>query len=210
MLFKSLSAFLPSILHCRHHLSFRMLSTPTINKELFSSSIRLVSLRIPAKTCNEYMAAFKDYAYQRPKMRRICYIDGDANNRLFLLSEKIQNLSLDGLPENLKEFNQNHGGTPEEYELAMSYENFATDEVLKRLLPNLVEIPSSFEQAGHIAHLNLRDEALPHKHLIAQVILDKNPSIKTVVNKVGSIETEFRTFPMEVITMMYGSIVLQF
>ena len=37
------------------------------------------------------------------------------------------------------------------------------------------------------------------KHLIAQVLLDKNPSIKTVVNKIGNIETEFRTFPMEVI-----------
>jgi hypothetical protein len=39
---------------------------------------------------------------------------------------------------------------------------------------------------------------LPYKHLIAQVILDKNPTIKTVVNKIGNIETEFRTFPMEV------------
>jgi len=27
---------------------------------------------------------------------------------------------------------------------------------------------------------------MPYKHIIGQVVLDKNPSIKTVVNKVGS------------------------
>eukprot|EP00439_Symbiodinium_sp_Y106_P057704 s1575_g8.t1 len=69
----------------------------------------------------------------------------------------------------------------------------------KKILPVGMEIPSSFEQAGHIAHMNLRDSQLPYKHLIGQVILDKNKSIKTVVNKVGRIETEFRTFAMEVL-----------
>ncbi len=56
----------------------------------------------------------------------------------------------------------------------------------------------AYFQIGHIAHLNLREDWLPFKHIIGQVILDKNPSLRTVVNKIGSIETEFRTFPMEV------------
>lgn len=47
--------------------------------------------------------------------------------------------------------------------------------------------------------MNLREDVLPYKHIIGQVILDKNPILKTVVNKTGNIETEFRTFPMEVI-----------
>jgi hypothetical protein len=54
----------------------------------------------------------------------------------------------------------------------------------QRLLPEGVDIPGSFESIGHIAHLNLRDEHLPYKHIIGQVILDKNPAIKTVINKV--------------------------
>ena len=34
---------------------------------------------------------------------------------------------------------------------------------------------------------------------VSQVILDKNPQLKTVVNKVGSIENEYRVFQMECI-----------
>ena len=45
------------------------------------------------------------------------------------------------------------------------------------------EVPASFESVGHIAHANLRDDLLPFKSIIGQVLLDKNPSIRTVVNK---------------------------
>lgn len=38
----------------------------------------------------------------------------------------------------------------------------------------LVDIPSSFTQIGHIAHINLKEEYYPWKHLIGQVILDVN------------------------------------
>ena len=55
---------------------------------------------------------------------------------------------------------------------------------MQRLLPAGLEVPCSFETVGHIAHLNLRDELLPFKHLVGQVLLDKNPSIRTIVNKV--------------------------
>jgi tRNA (guanine37-N1)-methyltransferase len=85
------------------------------------------------------------------------------------------------------------------YELPLEYENFNVEEVLRRILPPDIEIPSSFEQIGHIAHVNLRPEVLEYKHIIGQVIMDKSPVIKTVVNKIGNIENEFRTFPMEVL-----------
>ena len=55
---------------------------------------------------------------------------------------------------------------------------------MQKLLPPGLEVPCSFETVGHIAHLNLRDELLPYKHLVGQVLLDKNPSIRTIVNKV--------------------------
>jgi tRNA (guanine37-N1)-methyltransferase len=61
------------------------------------------------------------------------------------------------------------------------------------------EIPNSFEIIGNIAHLNLREKFLPFKFLIGKIILDKNPSIKTVITKTGKIDNEFRTYNMELL-----------
>lgn len=68
------------------------------------------------------------------------------------------------------------------------------------LLPAGTEVPSSFETVGHVAHVNLRDEQLPFKLLIGRVLLDKNETrIRTVLNKVGTIDSEFRVPEFEVI-----------
>ena len=52
-----------------------------------------------------------------------------------------------------------------------------------------------------LAHLNLRDECLPYKHLIATVLLDKRPNIRTVINKIDDVgaDNPFRTFAYEVL-----------
>jgi tRNA (guanine37-N1)-methyltransferase len=63
------------------------------------------------------------------------------------------------------------------------------------------EVPSGFSFVGHVAHLNLRSQYLPYKSLIAAVLLDKNPQIKTVINKiddVGAVNV-YRTFSYEVL-----------
>eukprot|EP00814_Leptocylindrus_danicus_P010389 CAMPEP_0116004260 /NCGR_PEP_ID=MMETSP0321-20121206/503_1 /TAXON_ID=163516 /ORGANISM="Leptocylindrus danicus var. danicus, Strain B650" /LENGTH=430 /DNA_ID=CAMNT_0003472541 /DNA_START=91 /DNA_END=1384 /DNA_ORIENTATION=+ len=87
------------------------------------------------------------------------------------------------------------------HEVPTSYEHYSVEKILRMLLPSEIqEIPCAFEVAGHLAHVNLREECLPFRKIIGQVILDKNqPRLQTVVNKIGNIENEFRTFPMEVI-----------
>eukprot|EP01105_Mastigella_eilhardi_P017971 TRINITY_DN4147_c0_g1_i1.p1 TRINITY_DN4147_c0_g1~~TRINITY_DN4147_c0_g1_i1.p1 ORF type:complete len:476 (+),score=137.76 TRINITY_DN4147_c0_g1_i1:18-1445(+) len=77
---------------------------------------------------------------------------------------------------------------------------FTAEQILRKLLPpEIKEIPSSFEAVGTIAHVNLKDEQLPYRHLIGEAILAKNKQLKTVVNKLGTIDAKFRTFAMDVI-----------
>lgn len=51
---------------------------------------------------------------------------------------------------------------------------------------DIEEVPSGFETVGDIAHMNLTGKLFDdYRYLIGQAVLDKNPTIKTVVTKVG-------------------------
>lgn len=81
------------------------------------------------------------------------------------------------------------------------------EEVLEALLPAEVTKQTSFETVGQIAHLNLRSDCLPYKDIIGQVILDKNPRIATVVNKLDQIDHSFRFFQMEILAGVPNTLV---
>lgn len=84
-------------------------------------------------------------------------------------------------------------------ELELSYENWSANEILKSVLPADEEGLSSFSRIGHIVHLNLRDHLLPYKQLIGEVLRDKLPNCRTVVNKAASIDNTYRNFQLELI-----------
>lgn len=85
------------------------------------------------------------------------------------------------------------------HQITIGFDHLSAPEILRQLLPAGLDAPSSFECAGHLAHVNLREEFLPYKDIIGQVILAKNPHIQVVVNKLGAIDTTFRHFSFEVI-----------
>ena len=90
-----------------------------------------------------------------------------------------------------------------QYNLKMEYEDWDYYEIITSILPEdlLEEVPSGYTLTGDIAHVNLREAYLPYKQIIGQVILDKNPNIKTVINKTEEVgvTSEFRTFDMEIL-----------
>ncbi|TBU16293.1 putative methyltransferase [Ordospora colligata] len=82
-------------------------------------------------------------------------------------------------------------------EIELNYNYFTYTEVLEKLLPAGVQVPSSFEIVGNIAHLNLDEQQMNHRHTIGKVIHEKTGM--TVITKIGNISNEFRSFDLEVI-----------
>eukprot|EP01132_Coremiostelium_polycephalum_P010759 gene10759-13173_t len=169
----------------------------TLNREIFKQTKNIVCLVVSNKQITSVQKEFKGLLIQRPKFKPIIPYESDDQKKVILLNEDITQDT--DLPNNLQQYIKNNNIEVSNKEVNLDYNNFSYEQVLKRLLPENVTIPFAFERIGHIAHLNLRDEQLPFKNLIGQAILDKNPQVKTVLNKVGKIDTVFRTFKIEVL-----------
>ncbi|CAA7025271.1 unnamed protein product [Microthlaspi erraticum] len=138
------------------------------------------------------------------------------STRLLLLDEKYSGEEVQDLPEAIKVLFKEAKKTDASLSfelvkcrLTLFYDYWQMNEVLEALLPKGMIVPSAFETVGHIAHLNLRDEHLPYKRLIAKVVLDKNqPKIQTVVNKIDAIHNDFRTMQLEVLAGNHSLVTL--
>ena len=170
----------------------------TLDRSAFNTTLSVLALRVPKQQCGKFASALKPTLLKIPRVRPIVAADGDAASRLVLLSPDVSDVS--ELSEAAQQLVREHGATAVRHDVELTYEHLDVSSALRKLLPPTMEVPSSFQTVGHIAHLNLRDVQLPHKGVIGQVIMDKNsPRIRTVLTKVGSIATEYRTFSYELI-----------
>ena len=85
--------------------------------------------------------------------------------------------------------------------VTLPYTQQPIQRILSKLLPPEAQpAPTSYEQIGHVIHLNLKSHHLAHRKVIGEVILDKlSPQVQTVVNKVGEVSGPYRTYDMEVL-----------
>ncbi|RLV92213.1 hypothetical protein JA1_003326 [Spathaspora sp. JA1] len=168
-----------------------------LDRSFFHSEIPLLAAFFPnAKYIGEFVKRCKSDILYMPNVKHIVPMD---NSKAVLLQDQITDISqLSPLAqEKFKEF----GVEIRPYTMSLDYSFWKTEEILRAILPEdlLDEIPSGFSQAGHLAHINLKTEFKPFGKLIGQVILDKNPSIRTVVDKADTIDTKFRTFKMNLL-----------
>ncbi|ODH13252.1 tRNA (guanine(37)-N1)-methyltransferase [Paracoccidioides brasiliensis] len=89
------------------------------------------------------------------------------------------------------------------FNVLLDYDYFTYKDIVDAILPDteLDEVPVGFSQVGHVAHFNLREQYLPYKYLLGEILKDKHSNVRTVINKtdeVGS-HSEFRTFGYEVL-----------
>ncbi|XP_015721273.1 tRNA (guanine(37)-N1)-methyltransferase [Coturnix japonica] len=170
-----------------------------LNREAFKRTVVVPALKVKKEIVHTLLKSLKHAVLQRPGLKRVVEDPEDEDSKLVILDpQKIPEFSLgESEKEVLKQLHVN----PEvsKYNLELTYENFKSDEILRAVLPEGQDVTSGFSRVGHIAHLNLRDHQLPYRHLIGQVIVDKNPGITCVVNKTSIIDSTYRNFQMEVL-----------
>ena len=176
-----------------------------LDRSLFSCPIKVLGIAVPNNSVAQFRKVFKTSIVRLPNIKpvvslsdsdplhdthRLVLLDSNsyksAEDFISMFSEQLSKLSVKG---DLCKF----------YDMELDYNNWNYDEVLKWILPREFESVGGFSTIGHIAHLNLKDELLEFKEVIGEVILDKVGCIKTVVNKLHTIDNTFRNFKMEVL-----------
>ncbi|KAJ3204231.1 tRNA(m(1)G37)methyltransferase [Entophlyctis luteolus] len=168
---------------------------------VFSRSLRLVALRVPQAACSRALQALPPHLLDIPRLRSIISdpcSDPAAPTKLVLLNHSIS--SRETLPQAVSTFaTANNAEIVENHELVLDFNYWTADQLIRSVLPDRLNVPSSFELIGHIAHMNLRNEYLPYKNIVGEIILKKNNYVRTVVNKTDSIDHTFRFFKMELL-----------
>ncbi|WVQ74329.1 hypothetical protein IAR50_003928 [Cryptococcus sp. DSM 104548] len=189
--------------------------SPTVHKGMtkldrsaFDMSVAVVGVIVEPRDVTKVrgLKQMRELVLELPKIRPITDCPPD---QIPASCKDTQNLkvmwlnvaSYDDVPEETKKLLEQYTKGVARDTVAMGYDNFGPTEILEACLPTdkSEDIPSSFTTTGHIGHMNLREEWLPYRFLIGQVILDKNPGLRTVVNKLDTIHAQFRYFDMEVI-----------
>lgn len=179
-----MSSFLPPVVKS-------VANAAALDRGLFKRTIRVPALRVAASKVGQLRASvLKDLVLNVPRVKSVVK-DEDSTKRLVLLDQ--------GCPaeDRLKLADCSSECELVDYSICLDYAFWTADEVLTSILPEGIPVPGSFEMVGHLIHLNLLPEHSPYKHVIGQVILDKHPQCRTVVNKLGSIANVYRVFDME-------------
>ncbi|KAG5437879.1 hypothetical protein PCANB_000594 [Pneumocystis canis] len=166
-----------------------------LDKQFFNKSILLSAAIVPLSL----ISSFRKICSTDILRNGISVISGDSSFKKILLKPEISLQNISKLTQKSLQFIQDHNISIVPYVLELNYDFWSADDILNAILPEnlLDEIPSSFTQ--NKAHMNIRDEYLPYKRIIGEVILSKNKGIRTVVNKIDTIDTTFRNFKMEIL-----------
>ncbi|KAL3873917.1 hypothetical protein ACJMK2_036994 [Sinanodonta woodiana] len=176
-----------------------------LDRSAFKVSMDVPGLPVPVKSISDFNKKFKASLCKITKLKPIVLLpESDElhkTHRLFLLDPNLYK-TLNDFSSRQQEMLKEIGVDIKSfrlYPLELGYDNWNVTEIMEAVLPEGTSNISGFSTIGHIAHLNLKQEVLKYKHLIGQVVMDKNTMVKTVVNKLTMIDNTFRNFQMELL-----------
>lgn len=203
-------------------------SMKVLNRDFFVTKVPLCAVKFPdPRNISEFSKLHKDCILRVPRIPHVVklgYTEGydpskqvACDNQLVtkgvLLDDQVEKPEDVSriLSEEAQNYLKENNAEIIPYTYTLNYNFWKAEEILRSVLPEefLDEIPTGFTITGHVAHLNLRNEFKPFDSLIGQVILDKNNKIECVVDKVSSIATKFRTFPMKIIAGKSDNLVVE-
>ncbi|TFK77438.1 hypothetical protein BDN72DRAFT_867141 [Pluteus cervinus] len=175
-------------------------SREVLDKDVFRKSIDVLAIRSPPGKVGKILKSeiTRKSILDLPRVRTVVSNPRDPDgDRLVLLRASSEADLAPSVLDYLKV--EAHGF--ENFALTLDYDYWTADDILRSFFPPELRegSPSGFAIIGHVAHLNINAEYLPYKHVIGQIILDKNKRIRTVVNKLDTIDHQFRFFKMELI-----------
>ncbi|XP_037044142.1 tRNA (guanine(37)-N1)-methyltransferase-like [Bradysia coprophila] len=166
-----------------------------LDREQFRQTVSLPVLDLSNIQIHSAMPHLKKLTL---KIRKLKPVQLTETGQKKLLLQPMAVKTWDGIPVAVQDLGITEDRlTWEEYEL--TYDNWSTEEILKSVLPEDQEALSAFSRIGHIIHLNLKDHLLPYKTLIGEVLLDKEPHCRTVINKSQTIDNTYRNFQFELL-----------
>ncbi|KAJ7675332.1 Met-10+ like-protein-domain-containing protein [Mycena rosella] len=171
-----------------------------LDRTLFRKSIPILAARFPATKIGSVRKSepMRRSVIDIPRLRSVVPDPSDPTGDKLVLLKVSSEVNLSA--QTLEFLNtESNGLVP--YTLELDYDYWTADEIIQSILPDDLRegSPAGFAMTGHIAHINLKEEYLPYKYLIGQILLDKNAQVRTVVNKLDSIDTQFRFFKMELL-----------
>jgi tRNA (guanine37-N1)-methyltransferase len=138
-----------------------------LDKARLSKHVQLKALAIRPQLCKKFMSVFKSRLLNLPRCRNVVDCPNDPALKHLLLCPSVA--SLDDLTDAQRAALLEEGTQIVDHTMEFGFMYWTSEQILRAALGELDEITTSFETIGHIAHMNLRDEQLPHKELIGEV-----------------------------------------
>lgn len=135
-----------------------------LNKEAFKSTFIVPALKIDAVHCNKLRKALCRALVHQAGIKDVAKDPSDQTKRIILLDPKFQ--TANEFTEKEQAVIKESNGEFIQHDLNLTYDHYPADQILNAVMPDEIEVTKSFETVGHIAHMNLKEDQLPYKHII--------------------------------------------